>query len=124
MSVTVFLIGLLVAFAQRPAGDEQQLRDIQQGLARAWVAGDRAFIERVLAPEWTSVQPDGTTLTRDLLFRTYFGGAVKMESLEIDDVRVDIFGSTAVVRGRTSATALINGARTTSRLRFIDVFVK
>jgi uncharacterized protein DUF4440 len=61
-------------------------------------------------PDWRSVQPDGTTLTRGMLIQTYFDGTVKMQSLSIDDVRVDIFGSTAVVRGRTIATASVNDA--------------
>ena len=39
--------------------DEQELRDIQQGLARAWRQRDRAFIETVLASEWSVTQPDG-----------------------------------------------------------------
>src|SRR5262245_10212352 len=72
------LVCALLASAQQPAGDEGQLRDIQQALARAWVAGDRAYIERVVAPEWTSIQPDGSVLTRATMLATYLGGPVKM----------------------------------------------
>jgi len=45
-------LSLIVAFfmafhatsaAAQPASDEQQLRDIQQGLAQAWLQKDRAF---------------------------------------------------------------------------------
>ena len=75
------LVCALLASAQQPTGNEEQLRDIQQALARA------------------------------TMLATYL-------------VHVDVFVSTAVVRGRTVATATINGAKTTSRLRFIDVFLK
>jgi hypothetical protein len=43
------------------SADEKQLLMIQQQLARAWVERDRAFIERVLAPEWSVTQADGTS---------------------------------------------------------------
>jgi hypothetical protein len=38
---------------RQSSADEKQLLMIQQQLARAWVERDRAFIERVLAPEWS-----------------------------------------------------------------------
>ncbi len=50
------------SFAQRPSPDEQELRAIEQGLARAWLDRDRGFLERVLASDWTVTQPDGTIL--------------------------------------------------------------
>jgi hypothetical protein len=111
-------------FAQQMVSDEQRLRDIQEGLARAWKAGDRAYLERVIAPEWTVVQPDGSIVTRDTQIQAYIGGPVKVESIEMNDVRVDIFDGTAVVRGRTAVTASVNGVRTNFRLRFMDVFLK
>jgi hypothetical protein len=42
----------------------------------------------------------------------------------MNDVRVDIFAGTAVVRGRTVVTASVKGVATKSRLRFMDVFLK
>jgi hypothetical protein len=111
-------------FAQQPVSDEQRLRDIQQRLAGAWVEGDRAYLQRVIAPEWTVIQPDGSAVTRDAQIRTYIGGPVKLERVDIDDVRVDVFERTAVVRGRTVVTASVNGVRTNFRLRFMDVFLK
>src|SRR5437762_8236739 len=55
---TLGLIGAFLATsaATQPASDEQQLRDIQQGLARAWMQKDRAYIETVLGPEWSVTQ--------------------------------------------------------------------
>ena len=41
---------------------EKTLADMQQNLARAWVAGDRAFIERVIAPDWTATGPTDVRL--------------------------------------------------------------
>jgi len=94
-----------------------------QQLARAWTQHDRAFIESVLAPEWSVTQPDGTILTRSTVLGTFFD-AVQFDSNVIDDVTVVLFGDTAIVRGRTVASAKLNGAPVTARIRFTDVFIK
>jgi ketosteroid isomerase-like protein len=49
---------------------------------------------------------------------------VEFDSNIIDDVTVALFGETAVVRGRTVATARMNGVPATARVRFTDVFIK
>jgi hypothetical protein len=105
--------------------DEQWLRDIQQQLAGAWVARDRAFIEGILAPEWSVTQANGSILSRANLLRTAFDtAALRVTSMVVDEVSVSIFGTTAVVRGRTSATGTDKGLAIEVRMRFTDVFLK
>jgi len=103
--------------------DEQQLLRIVQDLGRAWMQHDRAFIEGVLAPEWSVTQADGSILTRATVLGTFFE-SVSFDSNVIDDVSVLLFGDTAVVRGRTTASARINGTSVNARIRFTDVFIK
>ena len=105
--------------------DEHQLRDIQQQLARAWVERDRAFIERILAPEWSVTQANGSLLSRANVLRSAFDTeALRVTSLVVDDVTVRMFGTTAVVRGRTVATGTDKGLAINVHLRFTDVFLK
>src|ERR1700687_586167 len=108
--VTTFGATLLstTVIAQPGDDDEQRLKDIQQQLARAWKQHDRAFIESVLAPEWSVTQPDGTLLKRAVVLGPFFD-AVMFDSNVIDDVSVMSFGNTAVVRGRTVASGTFNG---------------
>lgn len=107
------------------SGDEEQLRGMQQQLARAWVQRDRDFIERVLAPEWSVTQADGTIRTRAaVLHDAFVARTVSIESMVIDDVTVTLLGDTAIVRGRTQATGVAGGQRGTARLRFTDTFIK
>jgi ketosteroid isomerase-like protein len=103
--------------------EEQQLARIPQELARAWLQHDRAFIEATLAPEWSVTQADGSILTRATVLGTFFD-TVAFDSNVVDDVSVMLFGETAVVRGKTTASARVNGAPVSARIRFTDVFVK
>ena len=119
----IFAAAFVVALAGQTVSDEQALRDIQQGLVRAWAQKDRAFIERVLAPEWSVTQADGSQLTRETVLGTFFD-AVFFDSNVVDDVTVQLFGDTAIVRGRTIASGKFNGAPFTARIRFTDVFLK
>lgn len=105
------------------SADEQDLRDIEQGLARAWLDGDRPFLERVLASEWTVAQADGSILTRSAVLGEFFG-AVKFDRNVIDEVAVTLFGDTAVVRGRTSVRATFNDVPVSADIRFTDVFIR
>src|SRR6266478_6026697 len=108
----------------QPGDDaEQRLKDTQQQLARAWRQHDHAFVESILAPEWSVTQSDGTLLTRAVVLGAFFD-AVTFDSNVIDDVSVMSFGDTAVVRGRTVASGTFNGAPVSARLRFTDVFIK
>jgi len=109
--------------AEQPSDDERQLLSIQQQLARAWSNKDRAFIEGVLAPEWSVTQADGTTMTRATVLGAFFN-AVTIDSSTVDDVTVTLFGDTAVVRGRAVARGKLNGSPISARIRFTDVFLK
>ena len=117
----MLVFGTLSPAAQ--ADEERQLVALQQQLAQAWRQKDRAFIETVLAPEWSVTQPDGQVLTRATVLGTFFD-AVTFDSNTIDQVTVALFGDTAVVRGRTVAAGTFNGSPMSARIRFTDVFLK
>jgi hypothetical protein len=113
------------ALFRQSSADEKQLLTIQQQLARAWVERDRAFIERVLAPEWSVTQADGTIRSRAaVLHDAFVVRTVLVESMIIDDVTAIVLGDTAIVRGRTQATGVVGDQRGSARLRFTDTFIK
>jgi ketosteroid isomerase-like protein len=123
--LTMFFGALLSASSARaqPSNDEQFLKNTEQQLARAWTQHDRRFIEDTLAPEWSVTQADGTILTRSTVLGTFFD-AVRFDSNVIDDVTVALFGDSAIVRGRTTASATLNRRPVKARIRFTDVFIR
>jgi hypothetical protein len=105
--------------------DASVLGDLEQRLAQAWVEGDRPFIEALLAPEWTVTDPSGRILTRQqVLDETFSSTDRKIDSMAIDDVKVRIIGTVAVVTGRTNAIGSYQGQTASVVLRFTDVFVR
>lgn len=106
-------------------GDTLLLIELQQVLARAWVARDRAAIEQIVAPEWRSTGPDGRTSDRSQALAAVFeSGAHNVRGLTIDDVNVRLFGDAAVVTGRTHGVGAFQGESYDVVIRFTDVFVR
>lgn len=111
--------------SQRVAANDvvEHLRDIEHRLAVAWVEGDRLFIEKVLADDWSVIDLTGRILTRaDVLEDAFATKDRKIVSMHIDDLSVRLFGEWAIVTGRTHATGEYQGAAAEVTLRFTDVF--
>lgn len=105
--------------------DTTHLRTIQQELAAAWIARDRATIERLIAPDWQATHVAGQRLTRPDVFRDMFeSDANVIASMTVDEVDVRVFGDSAVVTGRTRAQGAQAGVPYNVTLRFTDVFVR
>ena len=129
--ITLVLAGVASASLSRPqvterarGGAAEELRAIEQRLAAAWVGGDREFIDRVLADDWSVTDAAGRVLDKRQVMREAFESKDRqVESLQIDDVRVRTFGGCAVVTGRTRAAGRYRGDAVSVTLRFTDVFV-
>ena len=119
------VLALGVALAGQAPDAVQELAQIQQRLMRAWVDRDRAYVDHVLAADWTTTDTTGHVLTKAQVMREAFGSLERrIESGTIDEVKVRLFGDTAVVTGHTVAVGSYKGTRATVTLRFTDVFVR
>ena len=108
-----------------PDGDAAALAAIEQRLVKAWLAGDGETVASLLAPDWTVIDFAGRTLTRaQVLDEGFASKERKIESGSIDEVKVRLFGDTAVVTGRSTFTGSYKGERMTVVQRFTDVFVR
>jgi ketosteroid isomerase-like protein len=125
-SLTAALFLLAISNAHHDTTQSSQdLADIQQRLAEAWVASDRAGIERIIAPDWTVTGTDGRVSTRGDVLRDVFETKIhRISTVEIDDVGVRVFGDAAVVTGRTHGRGEYANVPYDVTIRFTDVFVR
>jgi ketosteroid isomerase-like protein len=108
-----------------PQDDQAALLTLQQVLAKAWMSGDRATIERIIAQDWRSTGPDGRMADRaSVLAEVFDKGIHKIRKLDIDDVSARVFGDAAVVTGRTQASGEFDGSSYDVVIRFTDTFVR
>lgn len=126
MTLSFVLILFGPSHAQRRLlADETALRAIEQGLARAYVKGDRAFVDRVLDSEWTVIDAGGRVLDKSQVMRESFDSSDRrVEAARIDRVKVRIYGDSAIVTGRSWFRGSYLGQHMTATFRFTDVFVR
>jgi uncharacterized protein (TIGR02246 family) len=128
----ILLNSIVVAFAllgsAGPADAQggnpaSELRQMQQRLLSALLAGKRDDYAAMLAPEWRVTYVDGTVRMRSEVLDEVFGNPEPLlRSGKVDNIDVRFLGpDLAVVTGRTEAT-LQTGA--TVRLRFADIAMK
>jgi ketosteroid isomerase-like protein len=123
-ALTTLAAWLGVVETAQASDDVAGIVDLEQRLARAWVTGDRTFIEGLLAPEWTVTDPSGRILTRQQVLDESFASAERrIDTMTVDDVNVRLMGTVAVATGRTRATGSYQGQVASVVLRFTDVFV-
>jgi len=100
------------------------LRGIEERLGRAWVEGDRSFIEQILADDWSVTDLTGRVLKKAEVLEEAFGAKDrKVLSMLIDEISVRSFEDWAIVTGRTQAAGEYRGEAAEVTLRFTDVFV-
>ena len=114
--------GPSAAAEEQRLGAEAEIVGLEQRLAEAWVKRDREFIDRLLASDWSVIEPSGKVTTKQQLLDEAFSSADRrIEEMTIDEVKVRVFGDAAVATGRTRATGSSQGQRGTAVLRFTDV---
>lgn len=132
----VFLIAAIFCpaiFAQKDKKSDAKLNKVEAELMRlereigqANIRRDKAFFEKIEADEFIFTDSGGgiTTKAEDVASLDKPAGEFKLVSYEVDEMKVSVYGNTAVVTGRTTTVSRGKDREVTSRYRFTDVFVR
>lgn len=103
---------------------EREVAKINEDFDKAIVSRDAAAYERILADDFIFTSFDGTVTDKAQEIAKAKSGDLKFESGKSDDVRVKVYGKTAVVTGRFTAKGTSKGKDFTFTERYTAVFVK
>ena len=103
---------------------EKEVLEVDTQRADAYVNGDVATLERILADDCSYVHPSGKVETKAELLAGFKAQDRKYKSIKRDDVVVRIYGSTAIVTGRNTISAEYQGKNYDVQNRFTRVYVK
>jgi len=116
---------LLAAGGQASRPDPlAQLREMEKNLAAAYLRGDRALVDGLLADDWTSTDYLGRTWTKARVMAMFDGPRPPMTRAEIDVDHVRLLGDVAVVTGRSVSEGRVDGKDVSVTQRYTDVYVK
>jgi hypothetical protein len=105
---------------------KQELMQLERDIGKANVTRDYAFFDRVEADEFIFTDSGGAVTTKKEDLESVKAPAnpdSKLLSYDIDDLKVMLYGRTAVVWGRSTLNGINKGQEWTGQSRFTDVFV-
>jgi ketosteroid isomerase-like protein len=86
-----------------PARDERELTQLVKDLNEAVVKADVAVLDRVLHEDYVHHRPRGMVEDRAQYLENRKARRVDFESLVPDEIKVRVYGDTAIVTGRSTA---------------------
>jgi ketosteroid isomerase-like protein len=130
MKRTLILITLAISLSSLALGQirrnkmQEELLKLEKEFEQAIIKNDAEAIGRFLADDWIIIGPDGGIIDKSRFLGVIKSGALTHETMESDDIRVRIYGDTAVVTGLTTTKGKYSGQDFTTQERATDVFVK
>lgn len=137
MKMRVYFICLFLTcsaiFAQTPdqinkkqSKIEAELMQTERDIGAANVRRDKSYFERIEADEFLFTDSGGgvTTKAEDVASLDKPAGEFKLVSYSVDNMKVRLYGKTAVVTGIATTTSRGKDREVTGKNRFTDVFVR
>jgi uncharacterized protein (TIGR02246 family) len=110
------------AEAESDAAVSQTLQAMEQAWLNAEKNHDAAAFEKIVADDWIAITPDGKSQTR--IERAAEIKAAHTTSATMGNMKVRVFGDTAVVTGTDDEVTMESGKKSTDHYVWTDVFVK
>src|SRR5260370_15419606 len=90
---------------------EQQIKTLHEQSRKAGLKGDVGFLEKYLTSDYLGIGGDGRLITKDQNLQMLKSGAIKYEAIDERDVKVRVYGDTAVVTALASLKLVVDGKR-------------
>src|SRR5712691_10120035 len=106
-----------------PIEVEQLVRQLNDEWVKAMMRGDSATLDRIMADDFFFTYPlEGDDKAQFIADVT--SGDLKIEHLSSEHVNVRVFGSTAVLTARDSATWLYHGHKLSGQYKVVLIYSK
>lgn len=116
--------GTTAATNTTATNDEQAIKQIEQELLDALLKGDASANERYQTDTYVFTAPDGTVMNKAKGIADIKSGDLKFESSKMDDIKVQVYGNTAVVTCRTTDKGKYKDTDLSGQYRWTDTFAK
>jgi uncharacterized protein (TIGR02246 family) len=125
--LSLALCAAVTVQAEQPKADSdaaisQTLQAIEQDWLNAEKNHDAAAFERLVADDWIAITPDGKSQTK--AERAAEIKTAHTTSATLGDMKVRVFGDTAVVTGTDDEITMEDGKKSSDHYVWTDVFVK
>jgi ketosteroid isomerase-like protein len=109
---------------ERSARMQEEILQVERDFAQAVVKNDAEAVGQFLTDDWIIIDPDGGVIDKARFLGVIKSGALTHEQMESDDVRIRIYGDTAIATALTKTKGKFMGQDFTTQERATDVLVK
>jgi ketosteroid isomerase-like protein len=106
------------------ASAEDEIAKVEQERNRAIVTGDVAALDRMTSQDYTFITQRGELRSKAEIIDGFSSGSFKYGAREVSDLKVRVYGDTAVVTGRAIQKGTENAKDYSGENRFTRVYVK
>jgi ketosteroid isomerase-like protein len=131
IAVLVFSTAASIALAQEQSARTNQNRSVEQVIRQldheriqAQIGANAVALDRIYADDFIGIGPSGTVRTKPQVISDFTSGNLKFQSITTEDVRVRVYGNTAVETGRSTMIGQDKGKAVPRDNRFTRVWIK
>ncbi len=106
------------------ASAEEELKKLETDRAAAVVRGDVATLEKQTSDDYTLINMNGQMSDKSQMVNAFKTGQSKLTSDELSDMKVRVYGNTAVITGKADVNGTLGGKDATGQIMFTRVYVK
>jgi len=103
---------------------EEEVLKVEKGFTDAIAKNNLEAIERFVTDDWIIINADGGIIEKERFLEVIKSGALTHEMMESDDIRVRVYGDSAVVSALTRSKGKFMEQEFTTHERSTDVFVR
>jgi ketosteroid isomerase-like protein len=123
----IFASVSLPAFAQEKKasnGVEQAVLKLEQQWEEALLKSDVAALEKIYDDSLIYTHSNGSVDNKSVYVGNIKSGVTKYQSMKRDDIKVSVYGNTALVTCHWEAHVLARGNKIDTNARYLHVYVK
>lgn len=121
---SLFLLALSISGFAQGNKVEQAVLKLETEWVDALVKADAAALEKLYSETLTYTHSSGSTDTKTEYITNLKAGKTKYESLVREDVKVRVFGNTALHTSKTNIKLITNGQPSAFAVKMLHVWVK
>ena len=103
---------------------EEAIRKLDNERIQAQIGANAVALNRIYADDFIGIGPSGTVRTKPQVISDFTSGDLKFQSITTDDVRVRVYGKTAVETGRSTMIGQDKKKAVPRENRFTRVWIK
>jgi len=103
---------------------QAQLTKLEMDRAVAVVKADIATLDKYTSDDYVLINMNGHMAGKSEMIEGFKSGSSKLTSEELSDLKVRVYGNTAVVTGKADVKGTLGGADATGQILFTRVYVK